>query len=221
MWYALRAELAYSRPFVLGGLGMAVGVVTVVSLVFAAVGDGPPSHAADGIRGMFLVMGPTVAGFIVQAYRSQERRARLLLAGPLTPRQIAVAAALLSAILFGIGVLAAGLVMGAGSLARGKLEIESLHMVGYVGGLMLMMQMMGLAAQEAAAARRQRRPRAAAAGWAVFVAAMLFLAALDSAAFYFQGPLTWMSLHLGNLIVAAAAAAVSVELYAGRTDFTR
>ena len=40
-------------------------------------------------------------------------------------------------------------------------------------------------------------------------------------AVFVQGPSTWISLHLGNLIVAIAAMAAAVVLYAGRTDFTR
>ena len=220
MWHALRAELAYSRPWLLGGLGLAAGVVIIVSVVFLAVGDdGPPSHAAAGIRGMFLIMAPMVVGFIAQAYRSEERRARLLLAGPLTPRQIAGAAVLLPVILFGIGVLGAGLVIGAGSLVTGKLELETLNIVGFVGGQMFAYVQMGLLAQEATAARGQRRLRAAAAGWAGFVLAVLLLAALYLA--LAQEFLSWIHLILGHLIVAVAAMVASVALYAGRNDFTR
>lgn len=222
MWHALRAELAYFRPWLLGGLGIAAGVVLMVSVIFYAVGDeGPPSHAAAGIRGMFVIMAPLIVGFIAQAYRSEEHRARLLLAGPLTPRQIAGAAALLPVVLLGVGVLAAGLLIGAESLLTGTFEIEALHIAGYVGGLIFMILMMGLLAQEATAAHRQRRSRAAAAGWASFALAVLLLGGLSAAAFALQGPLTWPSLHLGNLIAASAAMAVGVALYAGRTDFTR
>lgn len=225
MWNALRAELAYIRPYLLGGLAMAVGIVIMVSVVFVAVGEeGPPSHAAGGIRGMFLIMAPMIVGFIAQGFRSEERRARLLLAGPLTPRQIAGAMVLLPLVLFAVGFLAAGLVMGTGFLVTGRLELEALQMTGFVGGLVFMMTQMGLLAQEAAAARRQRRLGAAATGWAAFVAAALLLAALFVAALFWaapQGFLTWTHLHLGNLIVAVAAMVASAELYAGRTDFTR
>jgi hypothetical protein len=222
MWHALRAELAYSRPYLLGGLGLAVGVVVIVSLVFFAVGDdGPPSHAAAGIRGMFLMMAPVVVGFIVQAYRSEERRARLLLAGPLTPRQLAGVTVLLPVVLLGIGILGAGLVIGAGVVVSGKFDPESVHIVGYVGGMIFMMQMMGLLGQEATAAYRQRRVRVAVAGWTGFALAVLLLTALTATVIVFQGPLTWPSLHLGNLIVAVIAMVTTVVLYAGRTDFTR
>ena len=34
MWHALKAELAYFRPWLLGGLGLAAGVVVLVSLIF-------------------------------------------------------------------------------------------------------------------------------------------------------------------------------------------
>ena len=66
MWQALRAELAYSRSYLLGGLGLAAGVAVMVSVVFYAVGEeGPPPHAAAGIRGMFLIMAPMIVGFIM------------------------------------------------------------------------------------------------------------------------------------------------------------
>ena len=225
MWLALRAELAYLRSYLLGGMGLAAGVVVLVSVVFFAVGEeGPPSHAAAGIRGMFLIMAPPVVAFIAQAFRPEARRARLLLAGPLTPRQIAGAMVLLPAILFAVGVVAAGLVTGAGFLVTGKLEPEALHVVGYVGGLIIMMNQVGLLVQEAAAARRQRRRLAAAAAWTGFGAALLLFAALFLAALFLaapQGFLTWIHLHLGNLILAVAAMLASVKLYAGRTDFTR
>ncbi len=221
MWHTLRTELAYSRSWLLGGLGLAVGVVVIVSVVFFAVGDeGPPSHAAAGIRGMFLIMAPLIVGFIIQTERTEERRARLLMAGPLTPRQFAGAAVLLPVVLFGIGLVAAALMLGVDSLVTGKLEIESLHIVGYVGGLILMMQSMGLVVQEAVAAHRQRRLRAAVAGWAGFAVAVLFLTGLSATAVFLQGPRTWLSLHLGNLIVAVMAMATAVTLYVHRTDFT-
>jgi len=170
MWHALRAELAYFRPWLIGGMGLALGVVIIVSVVFFAVGDdGPPGHAAAGIRGMFLIMAPMIVGFIIQTLRSEERRTRLLLAGPLTPRQLAGVMVLLPVILFAIGVLAAALVISADALVTGKLALESLHIVGYVGGMLFMGTMIGLLVQEATAAHRQRRLLAAAAGWASFV----------------------------------------------------
>lgn len=102
MWQAIRAELAYFRPWLIGGYGIAAGVIVIVSLVFYAVGeDGPPAHSAAGIRGMFVIMAPLILGFVIQALRLEERRTRLLLAGPLTPRQLAGINALLPLILLG------------------------------------------------------------------------------------------------------------------------
>lgn len=76
MWRALRAELAYTLPWLLGGLGIAVGVVVIVTVVFALVGeDGPPGFAAAGLRGMFLILAPMVVCFIAQTYRTEERQA--------------------------------------------------------------------------------------------------------------------------------------------------
>jgi hypothetical protein len=220
MWHALRAELTYYAPWLLGALGMGVGVVIIISVVFFIVGDnGPPHHVAAGIRGMFLIMAPMILAFIVQGLRSEEHRARLLMAGPLTPAQIAGAMVLLPVVLFGIGVLAAGLVFGAAALVSGKLELESLHIAGFVGGQMFAYAQMGLLAQEAAAAYGQRRLRAAAAGWASFVVVVLLLPVL----YLVLGLqlLTWTHVFLGHLVVVPVAMAASVALYTGRTDFTR
>lgn len=220
MWQALRAELAYSRPYLLGGLGLGVGVVLIVSVVFFVVGDdGPPSFAAAGIRGMFLIMAPMIVGFIAQSFRSEERRTRLLLAASLTPRQIAFAAVLLPVVLFGIGILAAGLMLVVGYLLTGNLELETMNIVGFVGGQLFAYTQIGLLVQEAAAARGQRRLRASAAGWIVLVVTIQLLAVLYLV--LAQQRLTWSHLFLGHLIAAAMAMFATVTLFQGRNDFTR
>lgn len=223
MWHALRAELAYSGLALLAGLGIAVGVVVIVSVVFIAVGeDGPPSSEVAFLPGMFLMMAPLLVGFVVQAFRNDERRSRLLLAGPLTPRQIAGASVLLPVVFLGVGLLSAGLVLGAGALFGRELNPESLYIVGFVGALIFAYVQMGLMIQEAVAAGGERRGRAAAAGWGGFAAAVVLLLALClAAALGWLGSLTWVYMILGHLIVAAAAMVATVELYAGRTDFTR
>lgn len=220
MWHALKAELVYNIPWLLGGLGISVGVVVIVSVVFFLVGDdGPPSFAAAALRGMFLILAPMVVCFIAQSYRAEERRARLLLAGPVSPRQIAGAAVLLPVVLFAIGVLAAGLVIGVNALVTGRLEPESLNIAGFVGGQLFAYVQMAFLAQEAIAARSQRRLREAAGGWTAFVVAVLLLAVLYVA--LARQTLTWNHLILGHLIVAVIAMVASVALFTRRTDFTR
>jgi hypothetical protein len=194
--------------------------VILISVIFYAVGDeGPPSFAAAGIRAMFLMMAPMIVGFITQTFRYEERRTRLLLAGPITPRDIAWATALLSVILFAIGVLGAGLMIGVDSLVSGKFALESLQIVGYVGGLMFAMTQIGLLIQESIAARLQGRLRASMAGWAVFALTALLAMVLPMGAAW--GLMGWPHLHLFNLIAALVAMVGSVALYKGRTDFTR
>jgi hypothetical protein len=218
MWHALRAELAYARPYLFGGLGIAAGIVVLVSVIWYAVG-GPPPHAAAAVRGLFPILASMVVCFIVQAYRNEERRARLLLAGPLTPRQLAGVTALLPVVLSAIGIAAAGLVLGLGAILSGRLELESLHIAGFVGGQMFAYPQLVPLVQESVAARGQGRPRAAAGGWAGFVLAILALAVPYAG--LAAGVLTWGHLILGHLAVAVAALAASVVLYVGRTDFSR
>lgn len=219
MWHALKAELTYSRPWLLGALGIAAGVTILLTFVFLAIGDGPERHTVAGLRAMFLLMAPIIVSYIVQGLRAEERRALLLLAGDLTPRQIAGTIVLLPIILLGIGVLGAGLVLGADYLITGPFPVEALNLVGSVGSQMFTYGMLALLIQEAVAAYRQQRRRATAACWAGFALAALFLAALYVT--LAQELLTWGHVFLGHLIVAVAAMAATVVLYAGRTDFTR
>lgn len=222
MWHVLRAELAYYRSYLLGGVGLGLGVSALVSVVFWAVGpDGPPSHAAAGIRSMFLIMAPLIVGFVAQGLRPEERRERLLLAAPLTPRQIAGASVLMSLVLLALGVLLAGLMLAGGALVTGRLETESLHIVAYVGGIMFAILQIIPMVQEAEAARGQGRRRAATLGWAGLGLVVVLFALPTVAAFSFQGSHTWPAMHLGNLLAALAAMVTGVALYTGRTDFTR
>ncbi len=220
MWRVLKAELSYTRPYLLGGFGIAVGVIAIVSFVFSAAGDdGPPSSVAAGLRGMFVLMAPLIVGFIAQGLRSEERRARLLLAGPLTPRQIAGAMVLLPTILFGVGILAAGLVMAAAAWVTGSFEPESLRIAGSVGGQLYAYGQIALLVQEAIAARRQRRHRAVLAGWATVAVAALLLGALYMAR---TGELlTGVHVIASHLLVGVVAMTATVQLYCGRKDFTR
>jgi len=219
MWHALRAELVYSRPYLIGGLAVAAGVVVILTVVFSLVGtDGPPSFAATGMRGMFMIMAPLIVGFIIQATRSEEKRARLLLMGPLTPRQLGGVAVLLPVVLLGIGVVAAGLVFAVGAVIVGSFELEALNIAGFVGGQLFAYTQIGLLAQEAIAAHRQRRSRAVAIAWLTFIAAVLMLGALYLALAW--QVVTWSHLVLGHLIVAAGVMLATVALIGGRTDFT-
>ena len=212
MWHALRAELAYFRPWLLGGLGIAAGVAVLLTVLIQLSTDdgGPPSF----LPAMFLIIAGMVVAFIAQSYLWEERRARLLLAGPLTPRQLAGVMGLWPACLVGLGSLAGGLWVGVTSLITGTLEPATLPTLGGLTGQFFVYAQMGPLAQEATAARRQRRGRAAFAGWAVFVGAIPLLAA------------SWFSFtsihgHLGQLIAAMTVMVASTALYAGRTDFTR
>ncbi len=220
MWHALKAELSYSRPWLLGGLGIAAGVVILITFIFLAIPDGGPDrHVVAGLRAMFLVMPPIIVSYIVQGCRSEERRARLLLAGTLTPRQIAGSMVLLPVLLFGIGILGAALVLGAEYLITGPLPAEALNLAGSVGFQMFTYGMLALLIQETVAAHRQQRRRAVAACWVGFVLAALFLGALHVT--LARELLVWGHVFLGHLVVAVAAMAATVVLYAGRTDFTR
>ena len=212
MLHALRTDLAYFRPWLLGGLGIAAGVAAMLTVLMQlpTVDADPPSW----VPAFFFIIAGMVVAFIAQSYRSEERRARLLLAGPLTPRQLAGVMVLLPACLVGLGALAGGLWLGVTSLITGPLEPAALPTLGVFTVQFLAYAQMGPLAQEATAARRQRRGRAAIAGWTVFVGAIFFLVASQFVLGSIYG-LLW------QLVVVVTAMVVSAALYQGRTDFTR
>ena len=214
MWRALRAELAYFRPWLLGGLGIAAFVAILLSALvrFAADTDGVPSF----LPGMFAVIAGMVVSYIAQSYRVEERRARLLLAGPVTPRQLAGVLVLLPPCLVGLAALAAVPLIGLAAVVSGAFEPSTLPTLGLFAGQFLSYAQMGPLAQEASAAHRQRRPKAAAIGWAVFILAIPFL----GAAFWYPVPSAYHR-YLGIAVVLVAIMTSTVALYTRRTDFTR
>jgi hypothetical protein len=212
MWHALRAELAYFRPWLLGGLGIAGGVVVILSALmrFLDEGDGPPIFV--------IAMFPTIAGmvvaFIAQSYRVEERRARLLMAGSLTPRQLAGVTVLLPPCFVGLSLLAAPVLIGLGLLIAGKYEPAALGSIGGFTAQFLAYAQLGPLAQESSAARRQGRSAASILGWAVFVATILVLATTQFALHSIAG-------QLAQILAILLVMGVAAGLYQRRTDFTR
>ena len=212
MWRALKAELIYSWPWMLGGLGIATFVSVLLSVLvrFLEEGDGPPIF----VIAMFPIIAGMVVAFVTQGYRVEERRARLLLAGPLSPRQLAWVTVLLPVCFVGIGVLSTIPLIGMARLITGKFVSSDLPVVAGFAGQFWAYAQLGPLAQESSAAKRQRRSAAAFAGWAVFVAAILVLAASNLFMHSVYG-------HLGFATSALVAIVVAAALYQHRTDFTR
>ena len=213
MWQALRAELAYFRPWLLGGLGIAVGVAALLHVLLGLLGEG--EGVPTFLPGMFPILAGMVVAFIAQSYRAEERRNRLLMAAPLIPRQLAGATVLLPVCFVGLGVLAAVLTIGATTLVTGKLEVGTLKMLGVLAGQFLIYAQLGPLVQEAVAAFGQGRIRPAIATWAGLVAAIPVLIA-----FYWleSQPAIYVAGYLILLVVIMAA---SMGLYQRRTDYTR
>lgn len=213
MWHALRAELAYARPWMLGALGIASAVCLFVSIVFV-LGGGPDQPIAAGLRGFFFVLSGMVVGYIVAGYRGEERRTRLLMAGPLSPKQLAWLNPTLTLLLFAIGVGAAGVLVAVEALIMQGLHAETWHFLnGQVATLLAVVQL-GPLAHAAILARRERRQTSSVVGWSCFLV-LVFVLALSQ-------------LRLGTAISSATLVAValiayfvSVALYMGRTDFTK
>lgn len=213
MWNALRAELLYFRPWMFGGLGIAAGVsgLLVALTRFVKGADDIPTF----LPGMFPIIAGMVVSFIALALRSEERRARLLLAAPLTLQQLAGVIVLLPVFLVAGGVVGGALLLGITSLITGQFEIGNLPVLAGLAGLFLIYALMGPLVQEAVAARRQGRGRAGLAGWACLVAALPVLTSL-----YWLESRPALSAVL-HLLVATLLAVPTFVLYQGRTDFTR
>jgi hypothetical protein len=214
MWRMLRAELVYFRLYLLVAWSISFGVAVIVNLLtLLADDDHPGTVVAAGLPGIFFVIAAMIIGFVAQGTRSEERRTRLLLAGPVTPRQIGAVLVLLPAGLIGLGVLAGGLMVALASILTGQIELTPARMVGRVTGQMFAIALLGPLAQESTAARRQGRGRAAIAGWTAFVLAILLLAAFL--------PMDGIFVIVGQAVIAVIAMVASAAMYAGRTDFTR
>ena len=212
MWHALRAELAYFRMWLLGGLGIAAGVSVMMLVIKWFVDD------AEGIPGfltsMFLFIAGMVVSIIVQSYRWEERRTRLLLAGTLTPRQLAGVLVILPACFMSVGALAGVIMIGLTALITGNLDHTDLRMTAVFGLEFWAYAQMGPLVQEAAAARRQGRGRTAIVGWMVFAGAIVLLAV----GMFFRH---LIQANLGQMMAIVMAMVVAAKLYTGRTDYTR
>jgi len=212
MWHALKAELAYFRPWLLGGLGIATGVVLLLSVLmrFSTDEDGPPAF----LVAIFPIIAGMVVSFIAGSYRIEERRARLLLSGALTPRKLAWVTVLLPACFVGLSVLAVPPILGAAALLAGKFEFSLSPTAGTFALQFWAYAQLGPLAQESSAARRQHRGRAGLLGWAVFAGVILVLAGCQFFLRSTQG-------HMWQVMAIVAAIGVAATLYQGRTDFTR
>jgi hypothetical protein len=212
MWHALKAELVYFRAWMLGGLAIAAGVSLMMMGIKWFVED------AEGIPGflnsIFLFIAGMVVAFIVQSYRWEERRTRLLMAGTLTPRQLAGVMVILPVCFMSVGGLAAVLMIGLTALITGSLNHDDLRMTAVFGLEFWAYAQMGPLVQEATAARRQGRGRAAIVGWTVFGVAVLLLAV----GMFFRH---LIQANLGQMMAIIMAVVVAAKLYTGRTDFTR
>ncbi len=212
MWHALRAELVYFRVWLLGGLGIAAGVSVLMLMIKWFVDD------AEGIPGfltsMFLFIAGMVVSFIAQSYRWEERRTRLLLAGALTPRQLAGVLVILPVCFMSAGALAGVIMIGLTALITGNLDPTDLRMTAVFGLEFWAYAQMGPLVQEAAAARRQGRGRAAIVGWTVFAGAVLLLAV----GMFFRH---LIQANLGQMLAIVMAMVVAAAIYQGRNDFTR
>jgi hypothetical protein len=213
MWHALRTELAYFRPWLLGGLGIAAGVVVLLAVLLRLFGGA--EEVPSFLPGMFAILAGMVVSFIAHSYRFEERRARLLLAGPLTPRQIAGIIVLLPAVLVSLGALAAVPMLGLASLVSGKIDLADLGLLGVLAGQFLAYAQMAPLLHETIAAHSQGRSRAAIIGW---LGIILTIPVLIAFYWFEHQPLVYIP---GYLIVVAALMAVTAVLYQGRTDFTR
>jgi hypothetical protein len=103
---------------------------------------------------------------------------------------------------------------GLATLITGKLEPSALPVIAGFAGQFWAYAQLGPLAQESTAARHQQRSTAAITGWAVFVGAILVLAASQ----FFLNSIYG---YLGVAMAALAAMGVAAALYQRRTDFTR
>jgi hypothetical protein len=211
MWRALRTELVYFTPWILGALGIATFVVVLLSVLnrILDAGEGVPAFVVC----MFPIIAGMVVSFIAQSYRVEEHRSRLLLAGPLTPRQLAGVKVLLPVCFVGIGALGSIPILGLAFLIAGRFEPAAVPAVAGFAGQFLSYAQLGPLAQESVAARRQGRSAASMVGWAVFAGSILVLAVAQVFQHSLGGNMAVAGVVICSMVLAAA-------LFVRRTDFT-
>jgi hypothetical protein len=212
MWHALKTEITYFRPWLLGGLGIAAGIIVLLAMLirFFEDGDGPPGFVVT----IFPIIAGMVVSFIAQGTRVEERRARLLLAGSLTPRDLAWVTVLLPVCFMAIAVSAGVPLVALAFIITSKFEPVAVAMTAGFGIQFLAYAQLGPLAQESTAARRQQRGRASLTGWIIFGIGVLTLTVAQFGRF---GPGTRITSATVVVVVMIAAAI----LFQGRTDFTR
>jgi hypothetical protein len=212
MLHALKAELAYFRVWLVGAFGIAIGITVMLHGLKWLFDDteGVPGFVTN----MFLLIATMVVAFVAQGMRSEEKRARLLMAGAMTPAQAAGVLVLLPACLMGAGLLLTALKVGLTALVSGQFDPESVRVTASVGGQFWAAAQLGPLAQEATAARRQHRTTAGYAGWLLFSVTISALIGM----MWIRGSIAGI---LGHLVIVLAVMATAAILYRGRTDFTR
>lgn len=212
MLRVLKTELEYFLPWVFGGLGIALFVVVLLSVLIRIFeeGEGPPAF----VVAMMPIIAGMVVSFIAQSQRVEERRARLLLSGALTPRQLAGVTVLLPLCFVGLGTIAAVPMIALATLIAGKFEASGLSMVAGFSGQFWAYAQLGPLAGESSVARRQQRSGASTAGWAVFAVVILVLTVSQ----FFMLSVVGIA---GVFGAAFAAMGFALALYLRRTDFTR
>ena len=212
MWHALRAELAYFRPWLLGGLGIASGIVLLLSVLMRLSndGEGPPIF----VVAMFPIIAGMVVSFIAGGQRNEEHRARLLMSGNFTPRQLAWVTVLIPACFVGLSVLALPPMIGLAVVVAGQIEPASMRVTGGFAVQFWAYAQLGPLACESSAARRQGRGPAGFIGWALFAGIIL---ALTGTQFFLHA----LAGHLVQVAAVLTAMGVAAALYRGRTNFTR
>jgi hypothetical protein len=213
MWRALRAELAYFRPWLLGGLGIGAGVTILLGILLGIFGGAEDTPSF--LPGMFAVLAGMVVAFIAQSYRAEERRARLLLSGSLTPAQLSGVLVLLPPCLVGLGALAAVPMLALSAALSAGYDSSTQGVLAILTGQFLAYAQLGPLFQETAAARRQGRSRPAMVG---SLAIAVVLPVLISFYWFSHRPLVFVA---GYVVMVGIIAIVSAKLYQGRTDFTR
>jgi hypothetical protein len=212
MLHALRNELAYFRVWLLGGLGIAAFTVLLLSVIvrFFEDSDGPPFF----VMTIFPIIAGMVVSFIAQGQRVEEHRNRLLLAGPLSPRDLAGVTVLLPSCFVALSLVGAIPIFALASLIMSKFEITSLSMTAGFALQSLAIAQIGPLAQESTAARRQGRTVPSLIGWLVFATIILFLAITQFFYHAIEG-------QVGLILAILVAMGVAATLFQGRTDFTR
>ncbi len=214
MWPLLRAELTYTRVFLVAAWAIAAGVALFVNLMVFLGGKAEP-FVIGVLPGLFIVVASMVAAFIAQGSRAEEHRLRLYLQTPHPPLEVALAMVAVPVVFTAAGAAVGLVTVLVTDLVLGPLARVTPQIPATVALHLLAVNLLGLLAAEASTAWTQRRRGRATTAWLVFIVCLPFVGIVHVRESFSLMPTA------ATASVVLLAGAMTVAMFVRRTVYLR